>query len=200
MPKGSHWLILGALLTETLFAFSQPPQPNTTYTTDGWIVSFFFQQTPTPTLIGGGSSSGGFALTVPIHHQTPPNQDDHAWQTAVGTFEITTPGTEAISTINFEAKGLVAYGLYSLWWVTPNISITAEDSTRILVFRADENGVVSAKFAVPADADYTTLGVAAIYHDSATLIGDQWGKLGTDSYLHLASANVADLPIATSTG
>ena len=199
MLKGSHWLILGTLLTVTLCSFSQPPQSNASYVTEGRIVSFFFQETPTPTLVGGGSSSGGFALTVPAQQQTPPNQDDSVWQAATGTFDITTAGTNATSTVNFEAKGLVAYGLYSLWWVTPAASITAEDSTRILVFRANEDGAVSAQFALPADEDYVTLGLVAIYHDPAMVIGDHWGNLGTDSFLHLASANVADLPVATRT-
>lgn len=200
MLKSKDWLVLGSLLFMMLLMMQQSTSTDMDATGDQWIASFFDQQRATATLMGGGGSSSGFVLTVPSQQPVPPDQDVTPWQAATGTLDITTSGTEAIAVVHFEATGLVPDGLYSLWWVLPTESLVLEDNARLLVFRADEKGMASATFSIFASEDYAVLGVAAVYHASSSLNGDQQRTLGNGSFLHLTSANLVSLIAAARAG
>jgi len=138
------------------------------------------------TAIGSGIGlTKATALTVTAEDGTPKGVDLAAWDKAFGVAEMTM-GTTGSDTILVLTGGLVPNGLYTLWWVNaqPSMTMGPLTSGSNNSFNADANGYGTITFSVPSDNKYQMLVI--VYHADGQTHGDMPGTMGSQSFSHLS--------------
>ncbi|MHB8629725.1 MAG: hypothetical protein ACYDBJ_20945 [Aggregatilineales bacterium] len=125
------------------------------------------------------------ALTISTENGTPKGIDLTTWDKAFGVAEMTM-GTTGSDTIVVLAGGLVPNGLYTLWWVDAEPTMTMGPLTNGSnnSFKADANGYGTISFSVPSDNKYQLLFV--VYHADGQTHGDMPGTMGSQSFSQLS--------------
>ncbi len=120
----------------------------------------------------------------------PEGQDAEAWlaASAIAFFDMSDDGTDTVTVV---LTGLVADGLYTLWWVNnmqdmSNMSMGPAGGTPDNEFTADENGNATVSIVVASDNDYETLVVA--FHADGETHGEMPGEMGVQTFGHLMGA------------
>lgn len=110
------------------------------------------------------------------------------WMQASGEARVlSTENGEA--SIEVEASGLVPEGLYTIWWVTPQIigmGMGPAGGTPANEFTADAQGNATTTFGVPAENTYGMMVVA--YHADNQTHGDMPGEMGEVTFEQLMGA------------
>jgi hypothetical protein len=125
------------------------------------------------------------ALTATAEDGTPKGIDLATWDKAFGVAEMTM-GTSGSDSIQVLTGGLVPNGLYTLWWVNaqPSMTMGPLTSGSNNSFKADANGYGTNSFSVPSDNKYQLLVI--VYHADGQTHGDMPGTMGSQSFSHLS--------------
>lgn len=115
----------------------------------------------------------------------PESSISEEWMRGEGDATATLDGEEHV--VEFEASGLVADGLYTIWWVNPGLvgmEMGPGGSASENQFRTDSDGSAQTTFRVPEANDYQRMVVA--FHADDETHGEEPGEMGEITFEHLS--------------